>query len=142
MEVLLRKKVPAVLENLGEIMMAVADSARMMGFSADRVLQVELALEEPVVNVMNYAYGDGSGDIEVACIGRDDGALGLEIIDSGRVFDPLKKEDPDISLGIDDREIGGLGVYFVKQVANEVTYNRVDGKNIFTMVFHKQPPGK
>lgn len=94
---------------------------------------LHLAVEELVSNIVNYAYpvgADGKIDINVSA---DDSKITLDFIDSGTPFNPLLKEDPDTTLGIRERAIGGLGIFLVKQTMNEVTYRYEDGHNILTI---------
>ncbi len=66
-------------------------------------------------------------------IAGEGGRLTLSFADSGMEYNPLEKEDPDITLSAEEREIGGLGVFMVKQIMDEVTYRRTDGKNVLEM---------
>ena len=94
-----------------------------------------VAIEEVFVNVANYAYGDGEGDVTLG-IGFDEEARALtfRMTDKGVPFDPLKKPDPDITLSADEREIGGLGIFITKKTMNEITYAYENGENILTMI--------
>ncbi len=94
--------------------------------------QLRLALEEALVNVINYAYDD-DGDIIIKFEEIKKGRIQIQIIDYGIEFDPLKKEDPDIMMEIEERQIGGLGIFMVKQIMDNVTYKRENGMNILTM---------
>ena len=95
--------------------------------------QFRLAVEESVVNVIDYAYPIGTeGQIEVrmrAC----DGAVVATIIDSGTPFDPTKHQTPDVQLSADERAIGGLGIFLVTQIMDNVSYERRNEKNILTL---------
>ena len=97
------------------------------------VLNLNLALEEAVTNVILYAYPpdtDGLVDIEAIL---HPSSLEFIISDSGKPFDPTKAPMPDTSLGLYDRPIGGLGIYMVKTIMDTFRYDRIDGKNILTM---------
>ena len=99
--------------------------------------QVELALEEVLVNVINYAYPQDQnppGTIEVECSWDDRQILTIVVADQGAAFDPLNKPDPDTTLSIEERDIGGLGIYLTKKMMDQVTYDRSRGKNKLTMV--------
>lgn len=98
------------------------------------VPKVELLLEELLVNVCSYAYGDGTGEVELVLSDGDDGALTLLIRDWGTPFDPLSAKEPDLTLGIEERGIGGLGVHFVRQMAREVGYRRNGDANELTLI--------
>ena len=108
----------------------------MQGKVSDETLQMQLqlVLEEVVVNVISYAYpGEKNKDIfvEVTC---DAGHMTITVIDTGIPFNPLGKKDPDLMLSAEERPIGGLGIYLVKQLMTKVHYTRLKGKNILTMV--------
>lgn len=96
-------------------------------------MQVQLCLEEVFVNIAHYAYGDATGEAEVWA-GVENGKLTMTFADRGLPFDPLAHEDPDVA-HIEQKETeGGLGIYLVKQMMDEVTYRYEEGKNILTMV--------
>ena len=95
---------------------------------------INLAVEEAVVNVMNYAYPKGTvGEVRIDA-SVTDGLLTLLISDSGTPFDPTVKKDPDINLPAEKRVIGGLGILLVRQIMDTVTYQHTDGKNVLTLV--------
>ncbi len=95
---------------------------------------INLAVEEAVVNVMNYAYPKGTvGEVRIDA-SVTDGLLTLLISDSGTPFDPTVKKDPDINLPAEKRAIGGLGILLVRQIMDIVTYQHTDGKNVLTLV--------
>lgn len=97
-------------------------------------MNINLAVEEAVANVMNYAYPkDTVGEVRVDASVAD-GLLTITITDSGTPFDPTQKEDPDINLPAEERPIGGLGILLVKQIMDTVTYQHAEGKNILTLV--------
>ncbi|MBR5088634.1 MAG: ATP-binding protein [Ruminiclostridium sp.] len=100
-------------------------------------MQTELAVEEIFVNIASYAYAPGTGNAVIR-IGISDEPRTAEItfIDSGVKYDPLAKEDPDITLSASERGIGGLGIFLTKKNMDEVSYEYRDGKNIFTMKKH------
>ncbi len=132
-------RIPAVLGNLQAIMDCVTAAALAAGFSARRIGDMELALEEAVTNVFKYASPDNPGEIEVACaVGG--GKFSVEIRDTGREFDITKLQDPDLSLDISERPIGGLGAYLIKKIADEVSYRRLQGFNVLTLVFNQEIP--
>ena len=95
---------------------------------------LELALEEAVTNVMQYAYPEGQeGSVVISAFLSDD-AVRFTVADEGTPFDPTAQPDPDTSLGVDDRPIGGLGIFLVRQIMDSVSYAREEGKNILTMI--------
>ena len=98
-------------------------------------IQIDVAVEELFVNVANYAYGDKTGDVTVR-FELEDGGAAVTFIDGGVPYDPLKKEDPDFSLPVERRPIGGLGIYMVKKSMDKIDYEYRDGCNILTV--HKR----
>ena len=93
----------------------------------------QLAIEEAVVNVMEYAYPEGTkGTVNlVATIAE--GLLSFVISDSGKPFDPTAKAEVDTTLSAEERPIGGLGIHLVRQIMDDITYERRDNKNILTL---------
>ena len=95
--------------------------------------QLRLAVEEAVVNVIDYAYPVGhEGEIEVRMM-SDGKTLKTVIIDSGVAFDPTAKEKADTTLSAEDRQIGGLGILLVREIMDTINYERVEGRNILTL---------
>ena len=104
------------------------------GMDMEMSMNINLAVEEAVVNVMNYAYPEGTvGEVRIDA-SVTDGLLTIIISDSGTPFDPTGKEDPDINLPAEERAIGGLGILLVRQFMDTVTYQHTDGKNILILV--------
>lgn len=95
-------------------------------------MQMVLAVEEIFVNIANYAYSGETGDVEIV-LEYENNALSITFIDSGVAYDPLQKEDPDITLSAEDRQIGGLGIYMTKKMMDDIVYERKDGKNILKL---------
>ncbi|MBS1187624.1 MAG: putative anti-sigma regulatory factor, serine/threonine protein kinase [Burkholderiaceae bacterium] len=93
-----------------------------------------LALEEAFVNICSYAYPDSSGEVEIAC-GLDGGRFVLEIADWGSPFDVLSLPEPDLTLDIMERPIGGLGIHFIRVMTDSVSYRRESGRNVLRMEF-------
>ena len=126
-------RLPATLASLQPLLAFVLARAGEAGFGEARCGEIELVLEEVLVNVFNYAYAGGSGKVEVACAVEPDGRLRIEISDDGVPFDPLAREDPDRGADLETRAVGGLGIFFVKQLIGDVRYRREGGKNILTL---------
>ncbi len=104
-----------------------------LGLSMELQMNLNLVMEEMVSNVIFYAYPEGT-DAEIELMVEDDGKeLTFVLSDQGREFDPTLKEDADIDVNPIDREIGGMGILIVKNIMNQVTYQRLDGKNLLTM---------
>ena len=96
--------------------------------------QISVAVDEIVSNVANYAYVPGTGSLTVNFdFEEQDRTAVLTFIDNGIPYDPLQKEDPDVTLSADKREIGGLGIFLVRKMMDDMIYRREDGKNILTL---------
>jgi anti-sigma regulatory factor (Ser/Thr protein kinase) len=107
--------------------------AERLGIEPSTALQLQLAVEEAVVNVMDYAYPpDSVGEVSVATT-SDGQCLKIVITDSGIPFDPTEQEKADISLSVEERQIGGLGILLVNEIMDAVSYERKDGKNVLTL---------
>lgn len=102
------------------------------------VFQLNLALEEAVVNVMNYAY-PGQVGMPVWLNAEDKGdVIDFTLEDEGIEFDPTQEEEPDLTLSVEERPIGGLGIFLVKNIMTEVSYRRCGNRNVLTMKYTKQ----
>ena len=124
-------------EELADLVMAVEELGEQDGWSDDLTFRVSLVIDELAQNVVDYAYTDRSGDVEVAVTSQGDTVV-IEIIDEGRPFDPLTQApEPDLTSAIEDRPIGGLGVHFTRTLMDNVEYSRESGKNHLKVVTHK-----
>ena len=109
---------------------AVAEDAAL---DASQTMSLNLAIEEAVVNVMEYAYPEGTkGTVNIVATIADD-VLSFVISDSGKPFDPTAKADVDTTLSAEERPIGGLGIHLVRQIMDDIAYERKDNKNILTL---------
>ncbi len=127
--------IEATLENLPKVMEFVDEQLEETGCNMRIQTQIDVSVEELFVNIVNYAYGDKIGDAQVM-MDIKDGTAEITFIDTGVPFDPLAKEDPDISLPADERKIGGLGIFMVKKNMDDVKYEYRSGQNI-TTIFKK-----
>lgn len=128
-------KLADIIENLGRFTSFVRTCSAECGFGPKRLTEIELTVEEVLVNIFNYAYPDGEGEVELLCSVKEGKKFVIEIRDRGIPFDCLSHPDPDTTADIDNRKIGGLGIYFIKKMADEVRYSRNDDINVLTMVF-------
>ena len=100
-------------------------------------MSLNLAMEEAVVNVMEYAYPEGTvGKVNISASAEGDD-VEFVISDSGTAFDPTAKDEVNIDLGVEDRQIGGLGIHLVRNIMDDIKYERKDGKNILTLYKNK-----
>lgn len=100
--------------------------------SMKATMQILVAMEEIFVNVAHYAYPDTKGNAIITYDVKD-GRAYISIKDRGVQFDPLQKEDPDVTLSADDRKIGGLGIFMAKKTMDAISYEYKDGMNILKM---------
>lgn len=104
------------------------------GLPDETVGELEIILEELLVNVISYAYDEaGTGTIVISAT-VSGSSVTLEFRDRGREFNPLERETPDLDADIEDRPIGGLGIFLVKEMASSVTYERVGDENVLTVL--------
>lgn len=116
-------KLPAWLEQI----------ATKLSWSQELMMQLNLVLEEWVVNVVSYAFQDELvHEIELR-LWQDAEKILIEISDDGIPFDPTEQADPDLTIPVEDRAIGGLGIHFIRKTMDEFTYQRLDGKNVITL---------
>ena len=99
----------------------------------EKCFDLNLVLEEAVTNVINYAYTDGAEHTFTLDAAEKGGTLTLTLTDDGVPFDPTAAPDPDVSLPAEERPIGGLGIFLIRQLMEQVFYERRDGKNVLTM---------
>lgn len=99
------------------------------------LFKIRLSIEEAVENVVRYAYQTGNGWMEVSTsLDKQNFELTIELRDAGTPFNPLDRDDPDITLPAEERNIGGLGIFLCKQLMDSINYRYEDGCNILTMV--------
>ena len=99
----------------------------------DITMSLNLAIEEAVVNVMNYAYPEGTvGYVDIEAEADDD-FVTFVISDTGKPFDPTQKDEVNTELSAEDRPIGGLGIHLVRRMMDEISYRYADHRNILTL---------
>lgn len=104
-----------------------------LGLSMELQMNLNLVMEEMISNIIFYAYPEGT-DATIEVLAESDGKeLTFVLSDQGREFDPTMKDDADVDINPAEREIGGMGIFIVKNIMNKVTYQRLDGKNLLTM---------
>lgn len=122
------------LADLDKINGTLEDLSRQLGFSKRCKCETNLVLEELFTNIINYAYRDG-GDHEVLLrIRIEADQLYIEIEDDGIPFNPMNAEPPGLDAEVDDREVGGLGVFFARKFADQISYERAGEKNIVKII--------
>jgi len=116
-----------------------AQAAKDAGMDDAEVYAVKLAVDEACTNIIEHAYGvENEGEIECTCDAEDD-RLTFILRDHGKPFDPSSVTEPDLSSGLEKRPLGGLGVYLMRQLMDEVRFeSRGEAGNLLTMVKHKR----
>lgn len=123
----------ASIENIPQMVAFVADTTVGLGVHRKRVMHLELATEEAVTNICSYAYEVPPGELCIR-ICRTDRGVQVDLIDNGVPFDPLDMEAPDLQAELENREIGGLGIFLIRRLLDEVHYSRRDSRNILSLV--------
>ena len=126
--------IEAKVENLDQVLDFVNEHLESVDCNMKTQMQIDVAVEELFVNIAHYAYnpeiGTATVQVEVA---QDPLRVMITFMDHGIPYDPLKKEDPDITLSAEDRDIGGLGIFMVKKSMDDIQYEYKDGQNILTI---------
>lgn len=104
-----------------------------LSWTPDLVFNLNLVLEEAVTNIIMYAYPKDEHENIYLSAQLHQGSIVFVLTDTGKAFDPTQAPDADISLDADDRPIGGLGIFLIRQIMNEVSYQRIEGKNVLTL---------
>ena len=126
--------VEASVENLGQVQEFVNSHLESVGCSMRAKMQIEVAVEEIFVNIANYAYAPDKGNATVRVeVTEDPVTVIITFIDHGKPYDPLAKEDPDVTLKAEDRVPGGLGIFMTKQTMDGLEYEYKDGRNILKL---------
>ena len=121
-------------DNLPQVLSFVERHLEEIGCSPKIQMQISVAVEEIFVNIANYAYSPEIGKVTVRVeVTKDPISVSITFMDGGKPFDPTKKEDPNVSLSAEERQIGGLGIFMTKKMMDDVIYEYVDGKNILTL---------
>jgi serine/threonine-protein kinase RsbW len=130
-----RLTLPASAGSISTFSEFVRDGAVAAGVAEDELGKLDLVLEEILINVARYAYTPETGAVEVAYAQAGPSKLLVEIADFGRIFNPLAADPPDLSRGLADRQIGGLGVFLVRSMVNSIDYRREADRNILSFIF-------
>ena len=121
-------------EDLGNVFAAVEEFGERAEWPANRIFQVKLILEEMALNVINYGGGEGLAPIHIKLTTKGD-TVTIDITDVGQPFDPIKEApSPDLSLSLEERPIGGLGLYLVRTMVDEMHYRWQDGQNHLKLI--------
>ncbi|MCB1181264.1 MAG: ATP-binding protein [Chlamydiia bacterium] len=128
----------ADLSHLTQMMQFIRDRAHSYSIPDAVIGKIELAAEEAIVNIISYAYRDISSkdkQIMIHCTKREDGAFEVSVRDGGIPFNPLKFEsEVDMHKPLNERKIGGLGIYLMEQLMDEVSYFRDEEENVLRLI--------
>jgi len=122
----------ASLDRIPEVVGFVTETAAGMGVHPKRVMHLELAIEEAVANICSYAYAVPPGEVTVR-ITKESEFVRIELIDEGIPFDPLALEEPDIKSELENREVGGLGIFLMRRMLDDVHYSHIGSQNILSL---------
>lgn len=127
--------IEATVNNLPRVTEFIISSLEELNCKPKILLQMELVIEELFVNVAHYAYRPDVGEciVQKQIETSPSRSITITLIDSGIPYNPLEHEDPDTSLGVEEREIGGLGIFLVKKNVDEISYVYKDGQNILRL---------
>ena len=117
--------IPAIVEYVSEV-------AAEFGVHPKRILHLELAVEEAAANICSYAYKVPPGEVTLSIV-QESEMVRIELVDAGIPFDPLTMETPDIKTELEKREVGGLGIFLIRRMLDEVHYNRRDDLNVLSL---------
>ena len=126
------KTFAASMETIPDIVGFVSETASVMGVHPKRVMHLELAVEEAAVNICSYAYEIPPGEVTIR-ISRETEVVRIELVDTGVPFDPLAADAPDIKSELENREVGGLGIFLIRRMLDEVHYSRSGDRNILSL---------
>lgn len=123
--------IDATVENIEKVTAFVDEQLEALGCPLKAQMQIDIAIDELFGNIAHYAYNPKVGPATVRVdVLQEPLSVVVTFIDNGVAYDPLAKEDPDVALSADEREIGGLGIYMVKKSMDEISYEYKDGQNI------------
>ena len=122
----------AKLEVIPAMVEFVAATAESFGVHPKRIMHLELAVEEATANICSYAYEIPPGEVTIR-ISRETEVVRIELVDAGVPFDPLAADAPDIRSELENREVGGLGIFLIRRMLDEVHYSRSGDRNILSL---------
>jgi serine/threonine-protein kinase RsbW len=133
-------KLPASLDRLQDVIAFVETSAEKAGVMPEKLSGFCLAVEEAFVNICSYAFKDGRGEVELVCF-HDADAFVLEIMDAGEEFNQLSVPEPNLSVPLEQRQIGGLGVHFIRNFTDHADWHRENDRNILRLTVNLREGG-
>jgi len=121
------------IAEINKLAIFVEELGEELNLAPDLVFNLNLVLEEAVSNIILYAYPKEEHQEIVLTANKSDKNLIFVLTDSGKEFDPTQAPDADVTLSAEDRQIGGLGIFLIRQIMNKVEYQRIEGKNVLTL---------
>lgn len=134
-------RLPAATESIGRFAEFVLANSGRVSLSPALRSRIELVIEELVENIAQHAARGELAEAELRILRADESAIEFSLADWGPEFNLLERPDPDLTLDVTERPIGGLGIYLVKQSADRVTYRREAGANMVTVLFVERTEG-
>ena len=129
--------VPAIIENVEKVTAFVNAELEKINCPAKAKAEIDIAIDELFSNIANYAYNPEIGKATVKFeVQNNPMAVIITFMDNGKPYDPLKREDPNVSLSMEERQIGGLGIFMVKKSMDSVEYEYKDNQNILRIKKH------
>ena len=127
--------IEAKRENLDQVLAFVDEMLETAGCDMRTQMQLDIAVEEIFVNIASYAYAPEVGNVVIGMqVHEEDRLAEITFADSGIPYNPLEKEDPDVTLSAEEREIGGLGIFMVKKTMDDLRYDYRNGQNVLTLI--------
>ena len=127
-------EIAAQKENLDKVFAFVTESLSLLSCPKKEFLQIKMVLEELFINIASYAYGENGGNVAINfLLYPEENKACITITDSGMPFNPLEQDGPDTSLSVEDKPIGGLGIFYSRQKVDDMSYTYKNGKNILNM---------
>lgn len=126
--------IAATVENIEVVTDFVNQQLELLECPMKAQMQIDITIDELFSNIAHYSYNPEVGQATVRVeVVENPLAVTITFIDNGIPYDPLAKEDPDLTLSAEERQIGGLGIYMVKKSMDEITYEYKDGQNILSI---------
>ena len=126
--------IEAVLENVDTVIDFIDEQLVEYGCGMKEKMAIDVAADELFTNIASYAYNPDKGNATVRVeVFEDPLAVEITFIDNGVPYDPLANADPDTTLSVEERQIGGLGIFIVKKSMDAVNYEYKEGRNILTI---------
>ena len=124
----------AELDRIGEVTAFIEEQLEAVDCPMKAQMQIDMAVDELFSNIAHYAYGEGTGEAAVSFdFDAQTRMVSVTFEDTGVPYDPLKKDDPDVSLSVEEREVGGLGIFLVKKTMDAMEYERRGDRNVLVI---------